>query len=292
MKLITFTLILFTHISFAGLALETNSFLEIEKKAVELGKKHGNKNVLLVFDIDNTIMAMPQDLGSDQWFGWQYNSCIKTKSKADYCVTNNMGELLSVLGKLFSLSKMIPTEPDAPKVIKRLQKAGFKVILLTSRGPSYRNATERELGRNGYDLRASAIGPKGGYPSTYLPYQLTKYKQYGISTKMANKAKLSKPRAISYMNGVMMTAGLNKGIMLKTLLNKTGSKFKAIIFSDDHSRHTKTMQAIMGELKAIDLVTYRYGKIDPQVKAFKASDKKTVIQAYKNYHTVMEKVFK
>jgi hypothetical protein len=76
-----------------------------------------------------------------------------------------------------------------------------------------------------------------------------------------------KPRPVSYMNGVFMTAGLNKGIMLKTLLYKTKSKFKAIIFADDHIKHTKRMQQILGD--DVDLTTYRYSKIDPQVEAFK-----------------------
>jgi hypothetical protein len=73
-----------------------------------------------------------------------------------------------------------------------------------------------------------------------------------------------------------MTAGLNKGIMLKTLLNKTKSSFKAIVFADDHIKHTKRMHQIMGQVKGVELVTYRYSKIDSEVKAFNKSDKRRV----------------
>ena len=33
--------------------------------------KSDPEHVLLVLDIDNTLLAMNQDLGSDQWFEWQ-----------------------------------------------------------------------------------------------------------------------------------------------------------------------------------------------------------------------------
>lgn len=277
---------------FAGEALETSSFKEIEKKALALGKKHGPKNVLVVLDIDNTVLAMPQELGSDQWFTWQYSDCIKKDASQAHCTAKNMGELLDLQGKLFSLSKMVPTEAVAPKVVKNLQTKGFKVMLLTSRGPNYRNATERELKRNGYNMIKHAIGPKGGYAGTFIPYKLNNLKAAGITKEEAAVAKLRKARKISYMNGVMMTSGLNKGIMLKTILHKTKTKFKAIVFADDHIKHTTRVQAIMGNKKGIDLVTYRYGKIDPQVKAFKASDKKAVMKAFNTLNKTIGSVFK
>ena len=39
--------------------------------ALQLADSHGNDQVLVVFDIDNTLLAMEQDLGSDQWYYWQ-----------------------------------------------------------------------------------------------------------------------------------------------------------------------------------------------------------------------------
>lgn len=290
--LFLFILITTSTLTFAGEALETSSFAEIEKKALALGKKHGPKNVLVVLDIDNTILAMPQELGSDQWFSWQYADCIKKDPKQSHCTAKNMGELLDLQGKLFSLSNMIPTEATAPIVVKNLQKKGFKVMLLTSRGPNYRNATERELKKNGYNMISNSIGPKGGYAGTFIPYKLDNLKAFGITKDEAATAKLRKARKISFMNGVMMTSGLNKGIMLKTILHKTKSQFKGIVFADDHIKHTKRMQAIMGNKKGIDLVTYRYGKIDPQVKAFKASDKRAVTKAYNTFNKTIGSVFK
>ena len=89
-----------------------------------------------------------------------------------------------------------------------------------------------------------------------------------------------------------MTSGMNKGIMLKAILHKTKTNFKAIVFADDHLKHSKRMQAVMGSKKGIELVTYRYSQIDPMVNAFKASDKKAVINAYNLYKKTLQSIFK
>ncbi len=290
--LILSMLLIFSISSFAGEDLETDSFKTIEAKALAKGKKYGVKNVLVVLDIDNTVLTMPQNFGSDQWFGWQSKNCMVKKNAPKFCVSNSFGELLDIQGQIFAISNMRPSDSATVTVIKNLQKKGYKVILLTSRGPSFRDATERALKNNGLHFVHSAIGPKKGYAGTYTPYTLKGYKKAGLTksdmTKMGNK----KARPVSFMNGVFMTAGLNKGIMLKTILNKTRSKFKAIVFADDHIKHTKRMQAIMGKTKGIDLTTYRYSKIDPVVKAFHSSDKAPAIKAWKMLKEVTSEIYK
>ena len=41
-----------------------------------------------------------------------------------------------------------------------------------------------------------------------------------------------KGKEISYMKGILMTSGLNKGEMLKYILEKTNRSFDAIVFVD------------------------------------------------------------
>lgn len=141
-------------------------------------------------------------------------------------------------------------------------------------------------------MRKAPLPPADGYPSTYIPYTLKNPKAYGLTDRDIKKMGNKKARPVSYMNGVFMTAGLNKGIMLKTLLHKTNKKFKAIIFADDHKKHTTRMQAIMGGLKGVDLSTFRYSKIDPQVEAFHKGDKKEAIAAWKDLRKATTKAFK
>ena len=281
---------LFTQSLFAK-TFETKTFADIEKKTTEMVKKYGAENVLVVLDIDNTVLTMTQNLGSDQWFNWQYYSCVKAEKKPNFCAATNMGELLDLQAKLFAISPMVPTEKITPKVVRSIQDMGVKTMLLTSRGPNNRDATERELKRNGYDLTLNTIGPKGGYPSVFIPYELNNLKASGLTADDAKVSKLSKARKISFMNGVMMTSGLNKGIMLKTILAKTGSEFKAIIFADDHKRHTDRVEAIFTPNKNIEITTYRYGAIDPVVESFNKGDKSKVKQSFSAYKTALDKIY-
>jgi hypothetical protein len=292
MKFLSLVMTLFISTAvIADEALESNSFVEIGKKVESLNKKYGKENVLVVFDIDNTVLAMPQPFGSDQWFSWQY-SCIGKKAKTPHCITSNMGELLDLQGRIFAVANMIPTETSTVSVIKKIQKSGQKTILLTSRGYQFRDSTERALKNVGLNFTDSAIGPKGGFPSSFIPYTMDTLAKVGLTKEEAKVAKLKKARKSSYQNGIMMNAGQHKGAMLKILLHKTGTKVKAIVFADDHLKHTVRMQAIFGKMNPIEVVTYRYGKIDAAVNAFKKAKKDSVHQAYLNFNNAMNKVFK
>ena len=292
LSLLSFILLAQASVSAFALETQTDSFETIKKTVIEKAKKYGPKNVLVVLDIDNTVLTMPQNFGSDQWFGWQEKSCMGKEKLPEFCVADDFGELLDIQGQIFALSNMLPTEKATISVIKEIQNMGHKVILLTSRGPDFRNATERALAMNGLSFRESAIGSADGFASTYIPYTLKNPAKYGLSSYDIKTMGAKKARPVSYMNGVFMTAGLNKGIMLKTLMAKTGSNFKAVIFADDHERHTKRMQAIVGKMKGMDLSTFRYSKIDPQVKAFHASDKKDAIQAWNKLKSATGQAFR
>ena len=83
-----------------------------------------------------------------------------------------------------------------------------------------------------------------------------------------------------------MTAGQHKGYMLKALLARAvGSveqptesrSFKAILFVDDHAKHTRRMHDAY-EHDSVDLVTYHYMQEDGNVQNFESSSKQHVIR--------------
>lgn len=252
-----------------ALAKETKSFKEIEKETLRLGNKYGVSKVLVVLDIDNTILTMPRQFGSDQWFTWQSKNCLGDKYKSSYCVAKNFGELLGAQGQIFAMSQMVPTEKLTVNIIKNLQQKGFKLILLTSRGSEFRNSTYKELERYGLSFNDSAIGPYQGFAGKYKPYKLNNLNQYGLVQKDVLRSRLKKPRWVSYQNGVYMTAGQNKGIMLRNLLAKTNTDFKAIVFADDHHKHIKRMRAAFEDISGVELSLFRYGGVDHLVEKFK-----------------------
>lgn len=168
----------------------------------------GVAKVLVIFDIDNTLLAMGQDLGSDQWYDWQ-----KVLQQHDRCDERLVADRLATVGALFFASGMRPTQHDAAAIVRAIQDRGFSVMALTSRGSAYRLATFRELRRGGFNFRDSAPGPRGGYQENYMP-------EGGA-------------RPVRYEDGVMLTAGQHKGEMLASLLAKTAHPGPEVIIVVD-----------------------------------------------------------
>ena len=155
-------------------------FEEVQAEATKLAQVAGDRSkVLLVFDIDNTLLAMNQDLGSDQWYDWQ-----KSLPDSHACkVENQVGmKLLEVQGYLYSIGSMRATDPlNQARIVRELQRDGFRTLILTSRGPDFRAATIRELIANGFDFRGSCLGPSEGFSETYMPYKKDEVDRSGIS---------------------------------------------------------------------------------------------------------------
>ncbi len=222
---------------------ETNSLVSVVEDAQESAKILGPERVLVVFDIDNTLMAMEQGLGSDQWYDWQSNL-----QRVDPCDARLVSDLLAVQGALYFISAMRPTQADAAQLVQRLQDDGLKVIALTSRGPDFRLATFRELRRNGYSFYASAIGPGRGYPDVFIP--------------------AGGSRVARYEEGVFMTAGQHKGNMLRALLIKTDTPWPAVVvIVDDEERKLRdVLETFEGTGTAVH--AWRYNREDEAVSSF------------------------
>lgn len=268
--------------------LETDDFLTIETKVQEIGARHGPAQVLVVSDIDHTVLAMTQDLGSDGWFLWQMD--LVKKGAGPGSVGKTASEVFDAYQLIAQLARMRATQPEAPQVFSRLKKAGYPVIFLTSRSSSLRDVTERELERNGYLPMNTAIGPEKGYPGTYLPYVTGRPAESGLTADEVRKWKLSAAEPVSYMNGLYLTAGQNKGVMLRTLLHKTGVAPKAVVFVDDLVKHTDRMHEAF-EGSGIEVVTFRYSREDASVKRFERGSKAEVQQKWIRYRSMIRQIF-
>ena len=66
------------------------------------------------------------------------------------------------------------------------------------------------------------------------------------------------------MQGVMMTTGMNKGTMLKTLLERTGRSFSAIVFVDDTRRHIDDMFAAFEASDRTEARIFHFTKVEEE----------------------------
>lgn len=216
---------------------QVNSFDQVASSVHNSVAKYGAENVLVVVDIDNTLLTSDTDLGSDIWYQWQRNKlAVKpTPSQQVACLFED------AIGLLYELAPMQLTEASVPTLIEQWQQQGVVVFGLTSRSPKYRAATERELLSNGIDLTGNPLTPHGN--SGF------------IFREMHN-------REVSYMQGIMMTTGLNKGEMLSLMLAKTGAEFKAIIFVDDSQKNITDLTEHFSASAPADMTVFHYTRIE------------------------------
>jgi hypothetical protein len=264
--------------SIQALALQTyesNDFQVIDKKVRELGHQFGADKVLVVYDLDNTLLAMDTDLGSDQWFDWQ-SALLKTPEDPDL-VASDFNGLLKVQGILYSIGSMHLTQKILPTIYENLAQEGYSQVLLTSRGPDFRDATEKELLNNGLKVWDPAAS---GSILFGAPYDLNNLSQSCLTEDDKTHFNLGTPRTISVGHGIILSSGQHKGMILKTWICQQSKTFKAIVFANNKQKNVDAMIAAYGADQSIELVTYRYSREDAHVQAFQNGDK---VQAKKDW---------
>lgn len=248
----------------------TKDFADIAAAVNRFVDQFGAEHVLLVLDIDNTLMSMNNDLGSDHWFEWQ-RYLLENEPKSNFLVADTFDGLLEVQGTLYRHGHMHPTQPDLPAIIAKLQGRGIATIILTSRGPEFRVYTERELKRCKYDIGATAL-PVNMTSGTYLAYDPAKPEQDGLTAKEIELFDLQSPRPVSYANGVFMTAGQHKGIMLLTLLQHSPRDIQAIVYVDDNVRHVGNVFSAAID-RNLEVSSFHYQREDVRVQRFQYGNK-------------------
>jgi len=246
--------------------IEVISMKTVFSTVAEKIQEYGAKKVLLVFDIDNTLLTANQDFSSYAWSSWQQKLIKNNRPNA---ITNDLNKFYKIENVLYTLGSMHPPEKIIPLAIKKIQNLGTTVLALTSRGPAMRSATERELLKNNILLDSKNF--HAGFPGQYIPQR-------------------GKGRSVSFQRGIYMTAGQNKGEMLRDLLLKTNQQYKVIIFVDDLRKHVEHMHDVFKSLGE-NIITFRYGKMDRDVLRFQLSDKRAVMHKWQQLLSVWKELF-
>lgn len=274
--------------SYAGELTDTPEFAEVGAAVIRYANKIKPERILLAVDLDNTLLAMDEPLGSDQWFEWQ-RYLLDHEPKSKYLVADTFQGLLEAQGLLYHLLPMHPPQKNLPGLMRRLQDMGVRTVVLTSRGHEFREATERELKRNGYDFAKSALSTHNLPEGTFQPYDPKDPVKDGLTKAEIERFHLSNPRPISYENGIMMTAGQHKGAMLLTLLHDAASDIDAVVYDDDNIRHVANVYAAM-LARGKEITAFNYTREEPNVKKFNFDDKKDVQQQWRRVSGVLEEV--
>ncbi len=287
MRSLLFSLVLV--FSFQSLALEqyeSNDLGELRTRAQQLLAKYKSSEVLIVYDLDNTLLAMNTDLGSDQWFDWQ-SAIIKEESNPDRVAATFDG-LLKVQGVLFNLGSMRLTQMNAPQLMSELTALGVEQILLTSRGPDFRDVTEREIVSNQLPVWDSK---KQQHIEYGFPYNVDNLGASCLTEADKTQFKLGTPRLMSTGKNIILSSGQHKGMVLKTHLCKIKKAFKAILFADDKVKNIDAMVAAYGAAPGVELITYRYAREDQRVNEFHNSNKNQAKADWQDLYLSLKVIF-
>ena len=167
--------------------------------------KHLNKNALVLFDIDRTLIAR--------------NECHNLDS---------------------DISAVSAVETITAPIIKELQHRGIKVIALT-RGTNNTIPTKYVTGTHGIiesaqDWRYTKLLLVGINFSTSFPISEIVFNQLPIVRGSSHPM---------FYKGILLTAGNDKGIVLDTFLNFIKWRPSKIVFFDDKKKHLDAVQREM-----------------------------------------------
>ncbi len=233
--------------------------------------------VLIVYDIDNTILTPKGDLGGEHWFNWQ-KSLLESDPESPLLVGRSVAEILSRQEWLMLIGGVVPTDPMIPDAIASYVKQGAQVMALTSRRTTTRDVTQMHFAANRIDFRQAApTHPMAG--KFFLPYETQNPRKFGLEPSDLELTNGSVPRPVVYDQGVLLTDGQHKGVMLKSFLHSTSRKPQVVIFVDDRAHHHEGMQKAF--LRS-SVVTHsiRLVTMQPKIEAFEHGTKAESIQQW------------
>lgn len=213
---------------------EVRDIADLAQVAPALAESH--QRTLLVLDIDDTLLTSVGFFGSDTWYEWQAHL-----PKGD---PDRVPCLYDVVALNYETGSQKPTQPDGPALINALT---VDKLMLTSRSFLYRGGTQRTLRENGYALPAMLGGQVGGRSWRW------------------RKAPGARESEVQYDNGIFMTSGQDKGLMLLDLLQRLGQHYDRVLLVDDGQRNIDNMRAALRDA-GIDYLGLHYTRVDKSLK--------------------------
>ena len=103
--------------------------------------------ILFLCDIDNTVLRMPQYVGSDEWYRKQVDLIKQDAPFTQGRVAVDLDHLKDLLDKLYESLEPIPLEGDHSKSVihKILSIDNCETYFVTARNPTAKSSTIRHL---------------------------------------------------------------------------------------------------------------------------------------------------
>ncbi len=238
-------------------------------RALEYAAAYGSETTLIVFDIDDTLLTMTEDLGSHGWLKWQITLLRNAPDSSDL-VAQNFDDLIQIQYFFFNNMNMRPAQENLSDLLQQLNDKNIPTFALTARGGDIRNATENMLEKYkiSFNKTARCIAPLCMKRGDISGAELVTASKKILSAADLEKFKLTKTDRIGVSGGLMMVAGQNKGLMLRLLLKSMkNTKIHNVIFVDDSEGNVKKVRdAFTGSSYRISI--FHYDKFKQAVSEF------------------------
>jgi Protein of unknown function (DUF2608) len=212
-------------------------------RALEYARLHGAKRVLVIFDIDSTLLFDPTG-GPD----------------LDPLEETEPARFRQVERAVMNLKSLVPTEPGLVSELARLETAGVATFAMTARGEDMRDMTHRELDAHRIVF---PLAPECGPPLCIRRGRLGPDHVLGVARTVLGQAELNRVgfnrgRTISVSDGVVMATGLDKGVLTRLLASSLGGDYRAIVFVDDAQKNVDNVSRISaGMTQDVSVFHYR-----------------------------------
>lgn len=193
------------------------------------------RRTLLVLDIDDTLLTSDGFFGSDKWYEWQ-----KTLAASD---PGKVPCLFDVISLNYEAGGQRATQDNGPALVNSVQ---VDKLMLTSRNALYRGGTLRTLRDAGYALPPPIAGQTEGRSWEF------------------RKTPEAAPVRLVYDQGVFMTTGQDKGLVLLDLLHRLNQHYDRVVLVDDGKKNIDNMQAALRGA-GIDYLGLHYQRVDKSI---------------------------
>lgn len=196
-------------------------------------------DVLVLFDIDNTLIAPATEIASDQWFdaclGWCHAKGLTPEQAVKY--------VRPVWISLLKKATMQPVESQAVTLVGDLISKHVPVIAVTFRTIQLHELTAQQLHGVGIDFSTSMLAKK---------------------TFVLNDGE----SCIRFEQGVLFCNGTDKGLAVAQFLDQLQLTPRIIVCVDDKEHHIRSVAKVVQQ-RGCSFVGLRYSFLDNKVKNFK-----------------------
>lgn len=218
---------------------------QIDTVFTYLAEPDYNKQTLVIFDVDNTLVEPSGWVGGTPWF----EHLVHQKIAQGLDRTAAFIETLDICCKVQYQLTLVPAEKNtAPTVQQAIQK-NMTVIALTARPACMANHTIEQLCSHGIDFGLS------GFQNINTKDEVYHYQQ-GIIFCASGAARTS----------------FSKGAALTSILKKLNYRPKKIVYIDDALKYLNSVEEALKAFDPnIEFIGIRYGHLDYKFKLFDAT---------------------